>query len=122
MTPWKGVLLSLPVVAVALGALAVGLVELGRYWSLGLISLAFLAVPLVLAVVYIQWYRGLPYEPPGARARGTSASFLGAGAEESFEDPVEEADRFDQLSKTGSPPEEPAIVEDDSAADSPPVR
>jgi hypothetical protein len=122
MTTWKGALLSLPVVAVALGALAVGLIELGRYWGLGLTSLAFLAVPLVLALVYIRWYHRLPYVPPGAPARATSAPLPGVGAEEPFEDPVEEADRFDQASKTGSPPEQPAIVEDDSAADSPSVR
>ena len=119
MTTWRRALLSLPVVAVALGALAVGLVELGRYWSLGLVSLAFLVVPLALAIVYIRWYHRLPYTPPGTPARAPSTSPLSPGAEEPFEDPVEEADRLDQDSKMGPPPEEPAIVEDDPPTDSP---
>ena len=117
MTTLKGALLSLPVVAVALGALAVGLIELGRYWGLGLLSLGLLAVPLVLAVVYIFWYHALPYEPRGAHTGAPPAAVLGAGAEEPFEDPVEEADRFDQASKDEVPPEEPTVVEDDSVTD-----
>ncbi len=122
MSTLKGVLLSLPVVAVALAALAVGLVELGRYWALGVVSLAFLAVPLVLAVVYIRWYHRLPYVPLGTSTTSGPAVVPGTAPDEGFEDPVEEADRLAQASKSAPPLEAPAIVEDDSAPEPPPAR
>jgi len=122
MTSWKGVLLSLPVVTVALGVLAGGLIELGRYWGLGLSSLGFLVVPLVLAVVYILWYRTLPYIPRGVPAGTRSPSLSGTGVDEPFEDPVEEADRLDRGSTTGLPTEEPTVVGDNAPTDSSPER
>lgn len=121
MTSFKAVLLSLPVVTVALGALSVALIELGRYWGFGLSSLFLLAVPVALALLYLAWYRTLPYVPRGAPAESGPASLAGAVDGEPFEDPVEEADRLDQDASEGPPPEEPAVVEDDEAADSPPA-
>jgi len=120
MTSVKGVLLSFPFVAVALGALAVGLIELGRYWGLGLLSLVFLAAPLALAVVYIGWYRQLPYEPRGVPAGARTTSLLGPTVDEPFEDPVEEADRFDRATKTGAAPGEAAAAENDTPTDARP--
>ena len=113
MTDVKGVLLSLPVVAVALGALTAGLVELGRYLRLGELTLALLAIPIALALAYLAWYRTLPYEPPAAPSGPGSSRALGISSEEPFEDPVEEADRFDR--EAAPPPRggaAPAVVED----------
>jgi len=120
MTSWKGVLLSLPVVTVALGALAAGLIELGRYWGLGLSSLLFLVAPLALALLYLQWYRTLPYEPRGARSGTGAGSVAGPAEGEPFEDPVEEADRLDRAPAAGSPSGEPSVGEDEVPADAPP--
>jgi hypothetical protein len=119
MTSSKGVLLSLPVVTVALGALAIALIELGRYWGLGLDSLFLLAVPIALALIYLAWYRTLPYAPRAAPAGTGPASLAGAADSEPFEDPVEEADELDRAGG-GPPPEEPAVVDDDAPSDSPP--
>jgi len=114
MTDVKAVLLSLPVVAVALGALAVGLVELGRFWGLGGDALLLLVIPIVLAVTYISWYRALPYEPRGRPSAATSWPASATVTDEPFEDPVEEADRLDQEGGENAPETEtPAIVEDD---------
>ena len=87
----------MPVVAVALGGVALGLVLVGRYYGLGLLAFVLLAIPIVLALVYVSWYRTLPYEPI---FRTT------APAEEPFDDPVEEADRI------GTDPDEGDAVED----------
>ena len=122
MTSVKDALLSLPVVAVALGALAVGLVELGRYWNFGLASLSLIAIPLVLAIAYSLWYRTLPYKTRGPPSSSSAPTAMGSGTEEPFEDPVEEADRLEQAAKSGPPPEAPAVEEDDGAAESPPSR
>jgi len=119
MTTFKGVVLSLPVVAVALAALAVGLVELGRFWGWGSSALYLIAVPLVLAIGYTLWYRTLPYAPRGAPSAPSAPAVMGSGADEPFEDPVEEADLLEQAAKTGPPPEEPTAVEDDDATDPP---
>jgi len=116
MTEAKAVLLSLPVVAVMLGALTVGLVELGRVSSLGEYSLLLLVIPIALAVIYISWYSALPYEPRGRPTTVPSLPASAVGGDEPFEDPVEEADRLDQ--EGGAPAPEaaaPAIVEDDAA-------
>ena len=118
MTDAKAVLLSLPVVAVALGALAVGLVELGRVWSLGEDSLLLLVVPIALAGIYISWYRALPYEPRGRPSTDTSLEASAVGRDEPFEDPVEEADRLDHEGGRIAPgTEAPRIVDDDAADD-----
>jgi len=120
MTSVKGVLLSFPVVAVALGALAVGLIELGRYWGLGLLSLVLLAAPVALAVVYVGWYRQLPYEPRGVPPGARPTSLLGPTTDEPFEDPVEEADRLDQATKTGATPGEAPAAGSDTPTDARP--
>jgi len=119
MTSGKGVLLSLPVVTVALGALAVGLIALGRYWGLGLSSLYFLVVPVALALLYARWYRTLPYEPRGVPAGARPVSLPGVADDEPFEDPVEEADRLSQARAAGPSSKEPTVVENDPSADSP---
>jgi hypothetical protein len=103
--------LSLPVVAVLLGALVFALLYLGRLWGLGNQAVYLLAVPVVLAIVYLAWYRTLPYEPARpAVARATTAPSL--DPDEPFEDPVEEADRLE------SDEEEPARVEGPGVGDS----
>ena len=88
--------LSLPVVAVLIGALTAGVVVLGRWLNLGVYGLLLLAVPIAIALAYLVWYSKLPYEPPTPRARPAAP---GAAAEatpdEPFEDPVEEADRYE---------------------------
>ena len=94
MTKIVAVLLSLPVAAVLLGALSLGLVYLGRSWGFGLYTLLLLIVPIALAVGYLAWYRTLPYEP--SQRRVAPAPRPTATPEEPFEDPVEEADRLDQ--------------------------
>lgn len=87
-------LLSLPVVAVLLAALTLALVLAGRFWwNLGLATFALLVVPVVLAVAYLAWYRTLPYEP--ARPAPSPSTFPFEPDDEPFEDPVEEADRFE---------------------------
>jgi len=118
MTSLKGVLLSLPVATSALAALALGLIELGRYWGFGLSSLYLLVIPVALAIVYILWYRTLPYVPHPAPERSRPASLTAPAGEEPFEDPVEEADRIDQGRTEGTSTEEPTAAEHDSGADS----
>jgi hypothetical protein len=112
MTDRRFSLLSFPVVMALLVVLTLGLVFLGRwYWDLGLNTFLLLAVPLVLAVVYLAWYRTLPYVPSRPQA--------GVGAvpadedEEPFEDPVEEADLLDDAEEEGKAPEEPVDAADD---------
>ncbi|HYB79103.1 MAG TPA: hypothetical protein VEG66_05010 [Thermoplasmata archaeon] len=115
MTGAKAVLLSVPVVAVALAALAVGFVELGRYWHLGEDALFLIVIPVALAVIYVSWYRTLPYEPRRSPSVTPTSLVPGATTDEPFEDPVEEADRLDQ--EVANPPPEseaPTIVEDDA--------
>jgi hypothetical protein len=100
-------LVSLPVVACLLGALSLGLVLLGRYYGLGSATFALLAVPVVLAVLYLAWYRTLPYERPRPRPRPGPVEEDEEA--EPFEDPVEEADRLEESpvdeSPTGTSPE-----------------
>jgi len=80
---------SLPVVAALLAVLALGLIVLGRYLGLGVDTFFLLAVPILLAVAYLAWYRTLPYEP--LRPAPPPA----VAGDEPFEDPVEEADRIE---------------------------
>jgi len=112
MTDRKVSLLSFPVVMVLLVVLTLGLVFLGRwYWGLGLDTFFLLAVPLVLAVVYLAWYRTIPYVPSQPKAG------VGAGTDdedgEPFEDPVEEADRLDETAEEEEAPDEPSDAADD---------
>jgi len=113
MTDRPPSLLSYPVVMGLLVALTLGLMLLGRwYWNLGLYTLFLLAVPLALAVAYLSWYRTLPYQPRLPQPAPAPVS----GDEEPFEDPVEEADRWDDSIDDDKTPEEPT-----DAADDPPV-
>lgn len=89
---WSSVL-SLPVVAVLLAALTLGLVLVGLHYGLGPATFTLLVIPIALAVAYLAYYRTLPYE--GARPVD----------EEPFEDPVEEADRIDSGLEEGGEPE-----------------
>ncbi|HLM69824.1 MAG TPA: hypothetical protein VK423_00365 [Thermoplasmata archaeon] len=108
-------LLSLPVFAALLAALTLGLILLGRYYNLGTTTFALFAVPVLLAVVYLAWYRTLPYESPRARRVPAPAE----DEEEPFEDPVEEADRMteptgeDDLDGGAATPDAPAEPETD---------
>jgi len=117
MTKFVAVLLSLPVVAVLLGALSLVLVYLGRSWGFGDYTLLLLIVPIALAVGYLAWYRTLPYEP--AQRRVTAAPRPAAAADEPFEDPVEEADRLDQ--EEGSEGTEAPAVDSDTPPVVPPA-
>lgn len=94
--------LSYPVVMVLLVVLTVGLIVFGWFLRWGLASLYLLAIPLVLAVVYLAWYRTLPYHPPETRA---SAGVIPPDTEP-FEDPVEEADRLDEAKESEESSEE----------------
>jgi hypothetical protein len=117
MNQLRAVLLSLPVVAVLIGALTLGLVLLGRYWNLGVVTLFLLVVPIALAVAYLWWYSKLPYEPLRPTAAPSRTPAPPPMVDEPFEDPVEEADRYARTGAPEPPPEEPAIVEDDSPSD-----
>lgn len=88
-------LLSLPVFAALLAVLTLGLILLGAYLGLGTYSFFLLAVPVVLAVGYLAWYRTLPYEGPVARPEAVGTEPSPEEEEEPFEDPVEEADRIE---------------------------
>lgn len=92
--------LALPVVAVLIGLVTIGLLFLGRFLNLGIYTLLLLAVPIALAVAYLVWYSRLPYEP--WRPPATIAAPVAAAPEEPFEDPVEEADRLETESKVTS--------------------
>jgi hypothetical protein len=103
--------LSLPVVTALLAALTLGLVLLGRFFGLGTTTFFLLAVPFALAIAYLAWYRTLPYEPahpvPAAEEED----------EESFEDPVEEADRIDSGAEDTETDEAPAGAAEDTDED-----
>ena len=112
MTGRRFSLLSFPVVMALLVVLTLGLVFLGRwYLGLGLYTFFLLAVPLVLAVVYLAWYRTLPYAPSRA-ATGAGVTALDED-EEPFEDPVEEADLLDETMEDETSPPEPEDAADD---------
>jgi len=119
---------SLPVFACLLGALTLALVLLGRYYGLGDATFALLAVPVVLAIGYLLWYRTLPYERPRPRARVAepldedAASDTEEPAEETFEDPVEEADRIEAgLDDPEAPESSPSVLDADDPDRPPPV-
>ena len=76
------------------------------------------AIPLLLAIAYVNEYRKLPYEPwpprpapaapapaaiPVAESPPPTAAASAAAEEEPFEDPVEEADRL-AADPTAPPP------------------
>ncbi len=112
MTGRRVSVLSFPAVMVLLVVLTLGLVYLGRwYLGLGLDTFFLLAIPLVLAVIYLAWYRTLPYVP--ARPQAGAAAVAEDEDGEPFEDPVEEADRLDETAEEGEPPAEPADAADD---------
>ena len=119
MASWRTTLLSLPVVAVLLGALTLGLVYLGRYWGLGVATLFLLAVPIVLAALYLWYYSTLPYAPRSAAPTRAPSPVPAGAADETFEDPVVEADELDRASHSEVPPESPTVVEDDAREDAP---
>lgn len=108
--------LALPVVAVLIGVLTLGLVLLGRFLGLGIYTLALLALPIGLALAYLVWYSKLPYEP--RRVSGPAAAPFTPTPDEPFEDPVEEADRLDTRSGADSTPAAP--VEETEASTEPP--
>jgi len=113
-------LLSFPVVMVLLVVLTLGLVFLGRwYLGLGLKTFFLLAIPLVLAVVYLAWYRTLPYVPARPQARAAAPAEEEEEDGEPFEDPVEEADRLDETAEEAEPPDEPADADDELEPEAP---
>lgn len=116
-------LLSLPVVAVLLAALALGLIFLGRTYGLGVVTFALLSVPIALAVLYLAWYRTLPYEPPVRSPRAEVLDEEGeAPVDEPFDDPVEEADRFESGIDDHDAAEEPrADAPEESELDAAPA-
>jgi len=120
MTDRSFSLLSLPVVACLLAVLTLGLVLVGRSYGLGTTTFALLAIPVVLALAYLAWYRTLPYQRPRPRPRAVPPP----EDDEPFEDPVEEADRMeagsDDLESDGEPAEPPEDAGEEPAA--PPVR
>jgi hypothetical protein len=117
MTSRSWSLLSVPVVAALLAALTLGLILLGSYLGLGPDAFFLLAVPVVLAVVYLAWYRTLPYEAPRTRPNPTGPSAPSTD-EEDFEDPVEEAD----LIESGVEVPEDADLDDEGVDATPPSK
>jgi hypothetical protein len=94
--------LPLPVMAALVGGLALVVEVLGIEARLGVWSLALLALPAALAIVYLLEYRTLPYEPwhPPSAAPAAAPS----EDEEEFIDPVEEADRLAQTGEGSGAP------------------
>jgi len=108
-------LLSFPVVTVLLAGLTLGLLVLGFYWGLGRATIFLLAIPIALAVVYLAWYRTLPYVPP----RPVTGDGSSAEDGEPFEDPVEEADRLDTAKDGTEVPEERDDASPETAPEAP---
>jgi hypothetical protein len=94
----------LPVMATIIAGLALLVEVLGIEARLGVWSLALLAIPGALAVVYLLEYRTLPYEPWHPRPAPTPATPSPEDDEEEFVDPVEEADRLGQTASSGADP------------------
>jgi len=109
MTGRRFSVLSLPVVAVLIGALTIAVIFVGRYWNLGSYTFFLLAIPVAVAVAYLAWYRTLPYEPSRPRAAAVTAPSV--EGDEPFVDPVEEADEFDSEAK------EKQLVDEEEAAE-----
>jgi hypothetical protein len=107
-----------PLMAVLVAGLALVVEVVGFELRLGLWSIALLAIPLALIVVYLAEYRKLPYVAPlpAAAVPIAPAVVESAPADEAdFVDPVEEADRLESggsgpaADAEGSPaPGEPA--------------
>lgn len=105
-------------IAVAVGVMAFGFVALGYELKLGIYSLALLAIPLVVAMVYLSQYSRRPYEPWA----GSSSSDPDVAVDEPFDDPVEEADLISgqPVPTDGDPASpEPAPSDPADAADVP---
>ncbi len=85
--------IPLPVMAVLIAILALGVIVLGLIAGLGARSLWLLFIPGLLAVAFLLEYRKLPYVPWGSRPASPAAADL---PDEEFIDPVEEADRIAQ--------------------------
>jgi hypothetical protein len=89
------------IVVALLGFASLGVVVLGLERKLGAYSLLLLAVPLVIAAVYLSQYSRRPDVPSSARVSGAPMD----PPNEPFDDPVEEADRIASTPTTpGSPP------------------
>jgi hypothetical protein len=116
-TPSPIVRLSLPAMTAVIAALTVLALLLVFELHWGVERFGFFAVPVVVAIYYLNEYRKLPYEPqrfwperaaaPAAAPSPAASPPAERGAEETFEDPVEEADRI--AAQGGTPPgvEEP---------------
>ena len=111
----------LPVMTVIIAGLALGVEVLGLVAGLGSWSLALLAIPGALAVVYLLEYRTLPYEPWHLNPRPSPAVPASApmAEPEEFIDPVEEADRLDSASSPGPAPDPAAKADDASGSTEP---
>ena len=85
------------IMAVLVAGLALLVEVVGFEFGLGLYSLAFLAIPILVVVVYLVEYRKLPYVPPTPAsprpvAPGPGTVPVDATDAPDFVDPVEEAD------------------------------
>ncbi|HKN07112.1 MAG TPA: hypothetical protein VJ021_05875 [Thermoplasmata archaeon] len=96
-------MLSFGVFACLIAALTFGMVLLGSYLHLGVDTFLLLVVPAAAAAAYLAWYRTLPLEP----ARAPKAAPPSADNEETFDDPVEEADRLATASENAGSEDEP---------------
>jgi hypothetical protein len=110
--------LSFGVFACALAVLTFGMVLLGSYLNLGVDSFLLLLVPAAAAGAYLAWYRTLPLEP----SRIPKAAPTPVDDAETFDDPVEEADRLAATSENAESDEEPVEpVEPSEELDEDPV-
>jgi len=96
--------LSFGVFACVIAVLTFGMVLLGSYLHLGVDSFFLLLVPAAAAGAYLAWYRTLPLAP----SRIPKAAPAPVDDEETFDDPVEEADRLAAASENTESDDEPA--------------
>jgi len=96
--------LSFGVFACVIAVLTFGMVLLGSYLHLGVDSFLLLLVPAAAAAAYLAWYRTLPLAP----SRIPKAAPAPVDDEETFDDPVEEADRLAAASENTESDDEPA--------------
>ncbi len=111
----------LPVMTVIIAGLALGVEVLGLIAGLGSWSLALLAIPGALAVVYLLEYRTLPYEPwhLNPRPSPTLSPSAPTTEPEEFVDPVEEADRLDSTGSSGAAADSAPTADDTSSSAEP---
>jgi len=95
--------LSFGVFACVIAVLTFGMVLLGSYLHLGVDSFFLLLVPAAAAGAYLAWYRTLPLAP----SRIPKAAPAPVDDEETFDDPVEEADRLAAASENTESDDEP---------------